>query len=209
MNVTRRARALAAKLRARRYTEALAMRAAAEMVPHHPSAYARFGERSVIGVPCRVTHPECIEIGDGVVINEHAWLSVVPVVDGITPRLVIGDGTLIDRLVHIACVGEVVIGRDVLFAERVFVADTYHGYEEVGTPILHQPTAHPRPVSIGDGAHVGIGACILAGVTIGEGALVGAGAVVTDDVPAHSVVVGNPARVVRRYSPTTGTWDPV
>lgn len=47
------------------------------------------------------------------------------------------------------------------------------------------------------GASIGANATILAGLTIGRHAMVGAGAVVTSDVPAHAVVVGNPARVVR------------
>ncbi len=47
-------------------------------------------------------------------------------------------------------------------------------------------------------ATIGSGAVILCGVTIGEGALVGAGSVVTRDVPAFTVVAGNPARVIRR-----------
>jgi UDP-2-acetamido-3-amino-2,3-dideoxy-glucuronate N-acetyltransferase len=47
------------------------------------------------------------------------------------------------------------------------------------------------------GASIGANATILAGVTIGEKAMVGAGAVVTKDVPAYAVVVGNPARIIR------------
>lgn len=46
-------------------------------------------------------------------------------------------------------------------------------------------------------ASIGSGAVILGGVVIGEGALVGAGSVVTHDVPSHTVVAGNPARVLR------------
>jgi UDP-2-acetamido-3-amino-2,3-dideoxy-glucuronate N-acetyltransferase len=52
------------------------------------------------------------------------------------------------------------------------------------------------PTVVERGASIGANATIVCGVVIGEGALVGAGAVVTRDVPAHSLVVGNPARVV-------------
>jgi len=47
------------------------------------------------------------------------------------------------------------------------------------------------------GASIGSGATILASLTIGENAIVGAGSVVTRDVPANTIVVGNPARVLR------------
>lgn len=50
-------------------------------------------------------------------------------------------------------------------------------------------------------ASIGSGAVILAGVSIGEGAMVGAGAVVTKDVPARTIVAGNPARIVRTLEP--------
>jgi UDP-2-acetamido-3-amino-2,3-dideoxy-glucuronate N-acetyltransferase len=53
---------------------------------------------------------------------------------------------------------------------------------------------------IGKGASIGSGATILPGVNIGEGAMVGAGAVVTKDVPPFTVVVGNPARVIREVA---------
>ncbi len=55
-----------------------------------------------------------------------------------------------------------------------------------------------RPVKIGMEVWIGGGAIILPGVTIGDAAIVGAGAVVTGDVPAGAIVVGNPARRVRR-----------
>jgi UDP-2-acetamido-3-amino-2,3-dideoxy-glucuronate N-acetyltransferase len=56
---------------------------------------------------------------------------------------------------------------------------------------------------VGRRASIGSGAIIMCGVAIGEGAMVGAGAVVTRDVPPHSLVIGHPARVHRRFADRT------
>ncbi len=56
-------------------------------------------------------------------------------------------------------------------------------------------------VQIGDGAEIGTGACLREGIRIGEGAMVGMGAVVVRDVEANSVVVGNPARMIKQLAP--------
>ena len=58
-----------------------------------------------------------------------------------------------------------------------------------------------RPIVIGDDVWIGGGAIVLAGVTIGDRSVIGAGAVVTRDVPSDVVVVGTPARIVRRLTP--------
>ncbi|MDE6498662.1 MAG: hypothetical protein K2L21_08380 [Muribaculaceae bacterium] len=57
-----------------------------------------------------------------------------------------------------------------------------------------------KPIRIEDDAWIGMNCIILKGVTIGEGAIVGAGSVVTRDVPAWTVVAGNPARVVKEIA---------
>ena len=64
-------------------------------------------------------------------------------------------------------------------------------------PFPHQA----QPIRIDDGVWVGTHAVILGGVTIGRGAVIGAQSVVTRDVPSHSVVAGNPARVIRTITP--------
>lgn len=60
------------------------------------------------------------------------------------------------------------------------------------------------PTLVKRGASIGAGAVIICGVTIGENAMVGAGAVVTKDVPPNTLVVGNPARVVRKLEDRQG-----
>jgi len=76
----------------------------------------------------------------------------------------------------------------------------------VGPHAVFTNDLHPRavgdwevtPTVVRKGASIGAGAVIVCGVTIGEGAMIGAGSVVTKDVPAHSLVVGNPAKVIKK-----------
>ena len=178
---------------------------ARNLTPPPPSAFGSFGPGSYIVPPARVSMPEAIHLGARVIINEHSWISVVEAVPGHTPKLTIGDGTVIDRLLHVACVGEIEIGEDVLIAERTLIGDTYHDYTDPDAHIVQQAVV-PRKVTIERGAHLGLGVIVMPGVTIGEEALVGAGAVVTRDVPPRTVVVGNPARVVRWFDPEREEW---
>lgn len=179
---------------------------ARDLTPPDPAAFGAHGEGTWVVPPARVTMPERIFLGAGVTILEHSFLSVVAAVPAHLPTLRIGDRTRIGRFAHVACVGEIDIGPDVLTSERVFIGDTYHGYEDPTLPVIEQPMAPPQAVRIERGAFVGIGAVVLMGVTIGEHAYVGAGAVVTTDVPARSVVVGNPAQVVRRWDADADRW---
>lgn len=59
-----------------------------------------------------------------------------------------------------------------------------------------------RPIVIGDDVWLGGGAIVLAGVTIGDRSVIGAGAVVTKDVPSDVIVVGNPAKILKRLAPS-------
>jgi acetyltransferase-like isoleucine patch superfamily enzyme len=176
------------------------------LLPPPESAFGAFGDGSFIIPPARVQAPECIRIGARVVLHEHIWLCVTPQPGRPAPLLEIGDGTSINRFVKIVCAGIVSIGGEGLIGDHVYIADTHYRSDDPAAPIHLQPLAEPRPVRIGFGVHIGVRAMIGEGVTIGDFAYVGAGAVVTEDVPARSVVVGHPARVVRRYDQDSKTW---
>ena len=85
-----------------------------------------------------------------------------------------------------------IIGNDVFIGPNVtFSNDLY--------PRSKQYSSKFHGVTIHNGASIGANATLLPGITIGEKAMVGAGAVVTKDVPARAVVVGNPATIVRYF----------
>ena len=105
-------------------------------------------------------------------------------------------------------IGPCVIEDDVLLAQQVIVSALNHNFEDVTRPIRVQHV-NTKPVRICDGAWIGAHAIILPGVTVGRNSVVAAGSVVTRDVPDFSVVVGNPARVVRQHDPSTGRYERV
>jgi acetyltransferase-like isoleucine patch superfamily enzyme len=88
---------------------------------------------------------------------------------------------------------EVFVGHNV-----TFINDKYPRSTSASGELQAEADWEVVPTFVKRGASIGSGSTILCGVTIGEGALVGAGSVVTKDVPAYTVVAGNPARVVRR-----------
>ena len=115
----------------------------------------------------------------------------------------IGDGTSIAGYCVLSSARSIRIGRKVLFARNVYVADHGHSFEALGTAVLDQGLRDVRAVEIGDGAWLGQNVFVGPGVTIGRGAVVGANSVVLADVPDHSIAVGAPARVVRTVAPET------
>ncbi|AHJ97173.1 sugar O-acetyltransferase [Hymenobacter swuensis] len=88
----------------------------------------------------------------------------------------------------------VVIGDNVFVAPNVVLSTAGHPVE-VESRIAGWEFA--RPITIGDNVWLGAGVLVLPGVTIGAGTTIGAGSVVTRDIPAGVVAVGNPCRVVR------------
>ncbi len=95
---------------------------------------------------------------------------------------------------------EVFIGHGV-----VFINDSYpHATTESGE-LQSEADWKVEPTVIKRRASIGSGATILSQLTVGEGAIVGAGAVVTKDVPANTIVAGNPARFLRRIKSQRGS----
>ena len=86
------------------------------------------------------------------------------------------------------------IGNDVMFAPNVVVATAGH---PIDPELRARGLQYNKEVRIGNNVWVGAGALIMPGVTIGDNSVIGAGSVVTKDIPANVVAVGNPCKVMR------------
>lgn len=108
-------------------------------------------------------------------------------------RLTLGKNSYMNMSL-IQCANSITIGDDCAIAGDVLIQDTdFH-------PILDSegnPKSISKPIHIGNHVWICAKATILKGVTIGDGSIVAAGAIVTKDVPAHCLVAGNPAKVIR------------
>jgi acetyltransferase-like isoleucine patch superfamily enzyme len=136
----------------------------------------------------------------------------------------IGDETKIGAFVEIqknASIGKrckisshTFVCEGVLIEDNVFIGhgvtftnDTYPRATTRGGDPQTEADWKVEPTVIRKGASIGSGATILCNITIGENAIVGAGSVVTKDVPPNSIVVGNPARVLRYIQSSTEGHD--
>lgn len=95
--------------------------------------------------------------------------------------------------------GRILIGDHALLGPDVFITASDYQFEP-GTPIVDQPK-NERDVVVGRGTWLGARVIVVAGVHIGDGCVIGAGSVVTRSLPADTIAVGNPARVIGKRAP--------
>jgi carbonic anhydrase/acetyltransferase-like protein (isoleucine patch superfamily) len=161
-------------------------------------AFSRFGEKSVLQFPIRLSGEDRIEIGARVFVGSNSWLQTLPDGKNTTPALFIGDGTSIAGACVISAVRQVVLEENVLLARNVYISDHIHRYSDDAEPILAQGTDKIAPVVIRRNSWLGQNVVVCPGVTIGVGAVIGANSVVNTDIPDRSVAVGAPAKVVKK-----------
>ena len=146
--------------------------------------------------------PEFITIGEKCSFQDYLYLTAWKEYcgDHFNPSLIIGNNGNFGAFNHITCINRIVIGENCLTGKWVTISDNNHGTTDFET--LHVAPGKRKlftkgPIIIGNSVWIGDKASILGGVTIGDGAVVAANSVVTKDVPAYSVVAGNPAILIK------------
>lgn len=153
--------------------------------------YQHRGKHSVIHHSARMDTPPYrkFSLGDYSVIESFACIN------NAVGDVMIGDHTRVG--LHNTIIGPVIIGNHVNLAQGITVTALNHNFDDSNKRIDEQGVS-TSAVIIEDDIWVGANAVILPGVTIGHHSVVAAGAVVTKDVPPHSLVVGVPAKIIKK-----------
>ena len=93
--------------------------------------------------------------------------------------------------------GHIYVGDHVMIGPHVVISAATH---PISPKLRRQSMQYNLPVHIEDNVWLGAGVLVMPGVTVGENSVIGAGSVVTKDIPANVVAVGNPCRVVREIT---------
>jgi len=178
----------------------------------HASKFQYFGKKSIIKPILNTANEQYITIGDQVNIGAFCRITVSTEFGGYKvnsttkTKIKIGNNVDIGNNTFISANNNIEIGNHVIMSSYVFITDHDHGFEDVNKNLHEQPLTEDGYVKIGDNVFLGVKSTILKNVTIGEHAVVAANSVVTKDVPAFSIVAGNPAHVLKKYDLKTQQW---
>lgn len=165
--------------------------------------FAQFGKNVFIFDP-QVWNPQHIHLGSNLWIGDKVWLAVSS--NRSDSKLVIKDKVRIGRFSEIYALQSIILEDGVVAAENVYISDNTHAYNDINRFIRDQEVEYTGEVVIGSGTWIGRNVCIIS-CTIGKNCIIGAYSFVRQDIPDYCVVVGNPARIVKRYNPDTQNWE--
>ena len=169
--------------------------------------FKSIGKRSFIDSPLKIT-PLCISLGENVRIFKNCRIEGVFNYNNIkfNPSIIVGNNVSVQQNLHLTCANLIVIGKNTAIASNVTITDIHHQYENIKIPIESQDIL-VQQVKIGENCKIYNNAVILPGCKIGNHVTIGANSVVAIEIPDYSVVVGSPAKIVKRYSFKTKLWD--
>jgi len=166
--------------------------------------FGSMGKRVRIVRPLRIFGARYCHFEDEAVLQFGAYVAALKE-HAQPPVFKVGARTMIGNHAHIVATKRVEFGHSVLTADRLFVADNRHTFEDPATPVRDQGLTQLAEVFIGDGSWIGENVCI-SGASVGAHCVIAANSVVTRDIPDLCVAAGAPARIVKRFCKQRQGW---
>lgn len=149
-----------------------------------------------------------IRIGSNSCLSEGCWLNVNHRLRG-EVAIEIGDNCFIGKQNFFSSGNVILIGDYTLTTMGCKFVGSTHKVDEPQTPYLLTGTTCDDRIQIGVNCFFGVGATVLGNVRVGHGSVIGAESLVLKDIPPFSIAIGNPAKVVKRYSFIKEAWLPI
>ena len=162
-------------------------------------AFGAFGKHNYL-FDLELLNPQNIFLGS------NLWISKTRLASSKGGKLIIGNHVAIARFSQIYALQSIIIEDGVLMAENTFISDNTHTFTDITTPVRDQDIKPLGNVVIGSGTWIGRNV-VVNGCKIGRNCIIGASTFLKKDIPDYCVVVGNPARIVKRYNPQSGQWE--
>lgn len=164
--------------------------------------FGKLGFASYIGKPTFLFGINKIFIGNKVRILPNVRLEV----HGDNCSIQIADDVSIGQNVHVTSGENLKIGKSTTILANTFITNIDHDYEQIGVHILKQKMII-KHTTIGENCFIGIGVAIQAGTVLGKQCVIGANSVVRGVFPDYSVIVGSPAKIIKRYNSINESWE--
>lgn len=162
--------------------------------------FLKKGRYTYIISPQRIDGAKNIKIGKEGYIGSRSTLS------SYGGNLVIGPRFYATRNLNIYCGENIEIGKDVLIGSFVLITDLSHGIDADSKINYQKQPITTKPVFIGSGCWLGDKVSILPGTKIGKKCVIAANSVVIGDIPSYTMIAGNPAKVIKKWSSTNKAW---
>jgi len=157
----------------------------------------KFGKWSRISRECLLNYMVCSRREKTLSIGDHSFIGPFCIVNPQTSYIDIGNNCSINAFSRLYGGGGLVIRDNTRIGTGAIILPMNHVFEGRDVPIMQQGETR-NGITIGSDVWIGAGVKILDGVEVGDGCVIGAGAVVTKTIPPYSVVVGVPAKVVKK-----------
>lgn len=168
--------------------------------------YKKLGLNSFVKKALIVT-PKYISLSENIFIQPNSRIEGITSYEGVrfSPHIEISENCSIQQNLHLTCAKHIFIGKNTAIAANVTITDINHPYENIDLPIEKQ-ALKVTPVHIDADCKIYNNAVILPGTNIGKHCVVGANSVVFGNFPDYCILVGAPAKIIKRYCFDSAKW---